>query len=152
MIERRYGAVALAAGGLIVLTALAATRALSWWWVALPLAFCIVGAHDMLQKRHAILRNYPIWGHARFFLEFIRPEIRQYFIEDETSEAPFSRAQRSLVYQRAKNEVDSRPFGTEFDVKRPGYEWISHSLAPTRIASSNFRITVGADRAQPYDI
>ncbi|MBP0645259.1 FMN-binding glutamate synthase family protein, partial [Mycobacterium tuberculosis] len=79
----------------------------------------------MTQQRHAILRNYPIWGHARFFLEFIRPEIRQYFIEDDTSEAPFSRAQRSLVYQRAKTEVDSRPFGTEFDVKRPGYEWIS---------------------------
>lgn len=152
MIERRYGALALSACGLIVLVCLAATHRLSWWWAAAPLALCLLGVRDMTQQRHAILRNYPIWGHARFFLEFIRPEIRQYFIEDDTSEAPFSRAQRSLVYQRAKNEVDSRPFGTEFDVKRPGYEWISHSLAPTRIASADFRVTVGADRAQPYSM
>ncbi len=150
MFERRYGAVALAAGGLIVLAGLAAAHAMSWWWVALPLALCLVGIHDLTQQRHAILRNYPIWGHARFFLEFIRPEIRQYFIEDDTSEAPFSRAQRSLVYQRAKNEVDSRPFGTESDVKRPGHEWISHSLAPTKIASADFRVMVGGNRAQPY--
>ena len=62
----------------------------------------LVGVRDLRQTRHAILRNYPVIGHLRFLLEFIRPEMRQYFIESDTEAAPFSRAQRSLVYQRAK--------------------------------------------------
>ena len=70
----------------------------------------------MTQTRHSILRNYPVIGHLRFLLEFIRPEIRQYFIESDNEAAPFSRQQRSLVYQRAKGESDKRPFGTQLDV------------------------------------
>ena len=72
----------------------------------------------MLQTRHAILRNYPVIGHLRFLLEFIRPEMRQYFIESDNEAAPFSRQQRSLVYQRAKGDSDKRPFGTQLDVRR----------------------------------
>ena len=114
---------------------------------------CLVGLHDVSQTRHAILRNYPILGHMRFWLEFIRPEIRQYFIESDAEAAPFSRAQRSLVYARAKGESDSRPFGTQLDVRAAGYEWINHSVAPTQIASHDFRVRVGgADCLQPYDI
>ena len=118
----------------------------------LPSALLLVGLHDLLQSRHAILRNYPIWGHLRFFFEFVRPEIRQYFIEDDTGEMPFSRQQRSIVYQRAKSEVDSRPFGTELDVRAVGHEWVGHSLAPSRIDSADFRITVGPQRAQPVQL
>jgi glutamate synthase domain-containing protein 2 len=106
----------------------------------------------LTQERHAILRNYPLWGHFRFMFEFVRPEIRQYFVEDDTEERPFSRAQRSIVYQRAKNDVDSRPYGTELDVKAVAHEWISHSLAPTKLDGHDFRIVVGPDRKQPYSM
>ncbi|MBV8659094.1 MAG: FMN-binding glutamate synthase family protein [Burkholderiales bacterium] len=123
------------------------------WLVVIPFAaLSLVGLHDVTQKRHAILRNYPIWGHLRFFFEFIRPEIRQYFIEDDNTAEPFSRQQRSIVYQRAKGAVDARPFGTELDVMAEGYEWICHSLAPTKLDSHDFRVTVGPNTAQPYDI
>ena len=116
-------------------------------------ALSVLGARDLRQNRHAILRNYPVIGHFRFLLEYIRPEMRQYFLESDTDAAPFSRSQRSLVYQRAKGEPDKRPFGTQLDVGAGGYEWINHSMAPTKIASHDFRITVGAPGhgcTQPY--
>ncbi len=111
----------------------------------------LVGVRDLRQKRHAILRNYPVIGHLRFLFEYVRPEIRQYFIESDSEAAPFSRAQRSLVYQRAKGEPDNRPFGTQLDVGQRGYEWINHSMMPTHLASSDFRITIGVEREQPYE-
>ena len=109
-----------------------------------------IGVRDLRQPQRAVLRNYPVIGHLRFFMEYIRPEIRQYFIESDTEAAPFSRAQRSLVYQRAKGAPDNRPFGTQVDVMRQGYEWINHSMFPTTLASSDFRLTIGAGRPQPY--
>ena len=122
-------------------------------WGALALLFAalsIVGARDSLQRRHAVLRNYPVIGHLRFLLEWIRPEIRQYFIEGDHEAYPFSRQQRSLVYQRAKGDLDKRPFGTQLDVQAEGYEWINHSLMPTQVPSHDFRVLIGATRAQPY--
>ena len=118
--------------------------------VLIFLGLSLLGLRDIRQERHAILRNYPVIGHLRFLLEFIRPEIRQYFVEGDTDAAPFSRAQRSIVYQRAKGEPDQRPFGTQLDTGARGYEWINHSLAPTHLTSHDFRITIGAGRAQPY--
>ncbi len=112
-----------------------------------------LGWRDTRQRRHSVLRNYPVIGHFRFLLEFIRPEIRQYFIESDHEAAPFSRQQRSLVYQRAKGEADKRPFGTQLDVHATGYEWINHSMAPRHIASHDFRITIGdggSSCTQPY--
>ncbi|HSI51948.1 MAG TPA: FMN-binding glutamate synthase family protein [Ideonella sp.] len=122
------------------------------WTVALlvGLAGLVLGVRDLRQTRHAVLRNYPVIGHLRFLLEFIRPEMRQYFIESDNEAAPFSRQQRSLVYQRAKGDPDNRPFGTQLDVQREGYEWINHSLLPTVLESHDFRITIGAASAQPY--
>jgi len=108
------------------------------------------GFHDLLQTKRAILRNYPVIGHMRFLLEFIRPEIRQYFIESENEAAPFSRAQRSLVYQRAKGDSDKRPFGTQLDTHATGHEWMTHSVAPSTLGSHDFRITIGPHTAQPY--
>ena len=111
----------------------------------------LLGIYDMLQKKHAVLRNYPISGHMRYIFESIRPEIRQYFLEEENARTPFSRAQRSLVYQRAKAESDKRPFGTQLDVAADGYEWINHSLHPRQIASHDFRVDIGnAACTQPY--
>jgi len=118
--------------------------------VAVFAVLAALGVRDLRQPQRAVLRNYPVIGHLRFFMEYIRPEIRQYFIESDTEAAPFSRAQRSLVYQRAKGAPDNRPFGTQIDVMRQGYEWINHSMFPTTLTSSDFRLTIGAGRPQPY--
>src|SRR5690606_41184472 len=88
------------------------------------------------QTRHAIRRNYPVIGNLRFLFEFIRPEVRQYFFEDDTLKLPFSRVDRSLVYQRAKQQMDQRPFGTQGDVYGNDYEWINHAMVPTHIQDS----------------
>lgn len=124
-----------------------------WLMTLLFLALTALGIRDLRQDRHAVLRNYPVIGHTRFLLEYIRPEIRQYFLESDNEAAPFSRAQRSLVYARAKGDSDKRPFGTQLDVSADGYEWINHSVAPTKIATHDFRITIGASSngcSQPY--
>ncbi|TFZ01736.1 FMN-binding glutamate synthase family protein [Ramlibacter humi] len=149
----RFTAFALCGGGLLAALALFAWRSEPWSaaLVLVCLFLVAIGVRDVRQTRHAILRNYPVIGHLRFLLEFIRPEMRQYFIESDTEAAPFSRAQRSIVYQRAKGDPDNRPFGTQLDVGRQGYEWINHSVQPTVLASSDFRITIGAGRAQPYE-
>jgi len=120
------------------------------WLVLLFLFLVGLGFRDTQQARHSVLRNYPVIGHLRFLLEFIRPEMRQYFIEGDNEAAPFSRQQRSLVYQRAKGDSDKRPFGTQMDVGAVGYEWINHSIQPTVLASHDFRVLIGAGRAQPY--
>ena len=146
----RYTAFVLCLAGCI-------TGLWAWWsgqsgyLLAAGLPLSLIGVYDLAQSRSSILRNYPVIGHLRFLLEFIRPEIRQYFIENDTDEAPFSRSQRSLVYARAKGEPDKRPFGTQLDVGAKGYEWINHSIAPSRIVSHDFRITIGPDTAQPYE-
>jgi glutamate synthase domain-containing protein 2 len=126
---------------------------ISAWWPLVFLGLSLVGLYDLQQNHHAILRNYPIIGHLRFMLETIRPEIRQYFLESETEASPFSRAQRGLVYARAKGASDKRPFGTQLDVRAVGYEWINHSIAPSQLASHDFRVKVGgASCTQPYNI
>jgi len=109
------------------------------------------GVYDLRQTKRSILRNYPVIGHLRFMLEFIRPEMRQYFLEGDNEAAPFSRSQRSLVYQRAKGDSDKRPFGTQLAVYEEGYEWMNHSMTPTQLASHDFRVTIGPDTAQPYE-
>ena len=128
-----------------------ATHAL--WWIALAgFAFLTgVGIRDLVQEKHAILRNYPVAAHLRFIFEEIRPEMRQYFFEGEKDGTPFSRDRRAIVYQRAKKALDKRPFGTQYDVYADGYEWARHSIAPTEVADRDFRITVGGPECtQPY--
>ena len=111
----------------------------------------VVGICDLLQVRQSIRRNYPILAHLRFLLEYVRPEIRQYFLETDQEQTPFSRAQRSLVYQRAKGQVDKRPFGTQLDTYANNYEWINHSMAPVHPQTHDFRVLIGGDScAQPY--
>ncbi|MCM1958898.1 FMN-binding glutamate synthase family protein [Acinetobacter modestus] len=112
----------------------------------------LLGLHDLLQKKHAILRNYPILGHFRFIFEDVRPEIRQYFIESDQDALPFSRMQRSLVYKRAKNENADKPFGSIIDVYEPNYRFIVHSISPCPPADpSTFRVQIGNSQcSQPY--
>jgi len=120
------------------------------FWVLLFLFLLVLGIRDTRQTQRSVLRNYPVIGHIRYLLEFIRPEIRQYFLEGDNEAAPFSRQQRSLVYQRAKGDQDKRPFGTQKDVGAQGYEWINHSLQPTQLATHDFRVLIGDGLAQPY--
>ncbi|MFC3715761.1 FMN-binding glutamate synthase family protein [Luteimonas soli] len=135
-----------------LLSAWMSLRSQHWYW---PLgifgALSLLGTWDMLQTRTTLRRNYPILAHFRYALESIGPEIRQYFIQEDLQEVPFSRRQRSLVYQRAKNVIDVVPFGTERNVYGLDYEWINHSLLPTTIPSHDFRVRVGAEAAQPYE-
>src|ERR1700751_2705393 len=114
-------------------------------------ALTLLGLRDLVQKNHAILRNYPIAAHVRFLLEEIRPEMRQYFFESEKDGMPFSRDTRALVYQRAKMVLDKRPFGTQEDVYKEGYEWMNHSMSPKARTGAEFRVTIGGpDCIKPY--
>ena len=147
----RYTTLWLAVLGTVGFGLLAADDA-DWGIPALIFAALLaLGIFDLLQRKHAIRRNYPILGNLRFLFEFIRPELRQYFFEDDTKAAPFSRNQRSIVYQRAKQDIDKRPFGTQEDVYERRYEWINHSMAPVHIENFDFRVAVGGpDCTQPY--
>jgi glutamate synthase domain-containing protein 2 len=121
-------------------------------WIAWPaLALTLLGVRDLLQTRHSIRRNYPILGNLRFFFEFIRPELRQYIVESDTEARPFSRNQRSVVYQRAKGELDKVPFGTQLDLYEAGNEWITHSMAPAPVQPHDFRVAIGGSACRaPY--
>ncbi len=121
------------------------------WGIVVSGALAALGTWDVLQTRSTLRRNYPILAHFRYGLESIGPEMRQYFIESDTAEVPYSRQQRALIYQRAKAMNDTRPFGTQQDVYGNEYEWINHSVMPSEIASPDFRIRIGAQSAQPYD-
>ena len=121
------------------------------WSLILFGPLILVGFRDMAQTRHSVLRNFPVVGHMRYFLELISPEIRQYFIESDTSGAPFNRQERSVVYERAKNVRDTVPFGTVRDVYATGYEWVNHSLSPKHVDLEEVRVLVGGkDCKQPY--
>lgn len=111
----------------------------------------LIGLRDVLQSKHAILRNYPIVAHLRFMLENIRPEMRQYFFEGDKDGTPFPRDKRAIVYQRAKRQLDKRPFGTHFDVYENRFEWLLHSMAPMVVAMADCRVTIGGPACrQPY--
>lgn len=121
------------------------------WLFVIILPLILLGISDLYQHKKALLRLYPVIGHFRYMLEYVRPEIQQYFIETDTSGMPISREFRTLVYQRAKGTKDTRPFGTVFDVYRSGYEWINHSLAPTVIEDKDPRIIFGGVNCKkPY--
>jgi len=121
------------------------------WSLILVLPIVVVGIRDYFQKKHSIRRNFPVIGHFRYMLEMIRPEINQYFIESNSDGRPFSREQRSVVYQRAKKERDTVPFGTQKDVYEIGYEWVNHSIAPFHV-KPDMRVRIGGPQCkQPYE-
>jgi len=137
----------------ILAVALALHPTFVWLWIGFGIAFFFfaVGVHDLVQIHHSVLRNYPIAAHLRFILEAIRPEIRQYFFEDEKDGLPFSRDKRTVVYQRAKMVLDVRPFGTTYNVYETGFEWVNHSMAPAPMQKDPFRITIGGPQCtKPY--
>jgi glutamate synthase domain-containing protein 2 len=112
-----------------------------------------IGLHDLTQTKHSILRAYPISGHLRFIFEEIRPALRQYFFEDDRDGRPFSRDNRAVAYQRAKMNIDKRPFGTLSDVYEEGHEWLRHSIRARPVDADRFHVRVGGpDFAKPYDL
>ncbi len=125
------------------------------WYVlfGIVVLLTILGYYDMFQKKHTIMRLFPVVGRLRYFMEDLRPKFYQYFVESDIDGRPFSRVDRSTVYQRAKAVRDTIPFGTEYDVYAEGYEWISHSIAPKPFESLNQdpRVKIGnKDCKQPY--
>jgi glutamate synthase domain-containing protein 2 len=151
----RYIVLSLCMSGTAAFATLLLRRPEDLLYLAGPLIVFVLltglGFRDLVQTKHAILRNYPIAAHLRFLFERIRPEMRQYFFEDDKDGMPFPRDKRSIVYQRAKGVLDKRPFGTQYDVYQSRYEWLHHSLAPKEPAREPFRITIGGpDCARPY--
>lgn len=142
-----YGASSVAIVGLV---AASMTWPVAAWAFVVVGPLMLLGLYDVTQRKHTILRNFPVIGHFRYILESIRPEMMQYFIETNQSGRPLSREARSLVYQRAKGERDTLPFGTQQDVYEVGYEWINHSLLPVH-GEEDPRITIGGPACkQPY--
>ncbi|HVY31839.1 MAG TPA: FMN-binding glutamate synthase family protein [Polyangiaceae bacterium] len=128
------------------------SAATALWLAPAWLALVGLGLYDMLQSKHAIRRNFPVAGRLRYLFEAIRPEIHQYFVESNSSGRPFSRQERSLVYQRAKNVTDTLPFGTEEDVYAVGYEWMNHSLCAVHPPEVAPRVRIGGPACtQPYE-
>jgi glutamate synthase domain-containing protein 2 len=126
---------------------------IGWWVLGVCGPLTALGIYDLLQTRHTLWRNYPIISHMRWLFEGIRPEIRQYLIESDADAFPFNREQRSLVYQRAKNDLQTIPFGTQQDVYAPGYSYFSHSMQPEHVDPKSLRVTVGgAACKKPYSI
>jgi glutamate synthase domain-containing protein 2 len=100
-----------------------------------------LAAHDLLQRRHALLRNFPVLGHARYLLETIGPELRQYIVAGNDQERPFSRDQRRWVYASAKLENNYFGFGTDNDVEHtPGYVIIKHRTFGDAVPASHPRV------------
>ncbi len=155
MFEGRFAAFTLAVLASLALIATIVFMPVYAYYLWLPLvvaiALVLVGLHDVYQTKRAILRNYPIIGHIRFFLEKIRPEMRQYFFESDQDGRPFPREKRAIVYQRAKRQLDKKPFGTQSDVYAEGAEWMLHSMQPLDVAENGFRVTIGGPACkQPY--
>ncbi|MFF5826868.1 FMN-binding glutamate synthase family protein [Streptomyces bacillaris] len=148
----RYTPLTACAAIAVCTTALACARS-SWWWVAaMPaLGLTALGVRDLLQRRHAILRNYPLLGHARYALESIRPELQQYFVERNVDGRPYDRDVRDAVYQRAKGIEAKTAFGTERDVYAEGHEFLTPSMAPRTLRQEPPTVLVGGPACtQPY--
>lgn len=121
------------------------------WLLLVLIPYILIGLNDIRSPKHNVLHNYPVIGHLRYALEFIGPEIRQYFIESNQNGRPFNREIRGLVYSRAKGEQDTQPFGTQFDVMENGYHRANHSLSPKTVAEHHARVLVGENSCtQPY--
>ncbi|KOU14475.1 MULTISPECIES: FMN-binding glutamate synthase family protein [unclassified Streptomyces] len=140
----------------LAVVACAATVLVSPWWSAAAGALLLLAAtavHDVLQRRHSVLRNYPVLGHLRFALEKLRPELQQYFIERNFDGRPFDRDTRDIVYERAKGTDAEEPFGTELDLYRAGSEYLTPSMAPRPVGTTPPRIRIGGpDCTRPYDM
>lgn len=111
--------------------------------IILVFLLLVLGFYDMIQKKHTILRNFPVIGHMRYLLEMIGPEINQYFVESNTDGKPIDRNHRSYICQRAKEQRQTHPFGTELNVYDENYKWMKHSIYPAKKLETPPRVTIG---------
>ena len=146
----RYSLMVLAFIGAIIFALAGAVEPVFWVIAVLLGLLAVIGLYDYYQKKRAVLGNYPLIGRFRFLFESIRPELRQYFWESDTDELPYSRNQRAMVYQRAKSINATRSFGSDKDMYAEDFNWLNHSLQPSEIESSDFRIRVG-EGEKAYD-
>ncbi len=122
------------------------------WVFVLVGPLLLLSIYDTFQKKHTILRNFPLLGHFRYIFEGIRPEINQYFVESDIDGRPFNRINRSIIYQRAKGVLDKEPFGTKLDYDKPGYDWLLHSALPQEPPKEDLRVNIGGPQCeQPYN-
>lgn len=123
----------------------------AWWLLVLFVPLLIAATVDLFQTHHSLRRNYPASARFRWFFEWLRPFLRSYIVESDLDGRPFNHDERALVYARAKGDVSTHPFGTELDVYSEEYEWLAHSIAPSRHAEKYTRVTVGTDQcSKPY--
>ncbi|WP_174557064.1 FMN-binding glutamate synthase family protein [Nocardia jejuensis] len=150
----RFFVVGFIGFAVLIVGVVAAVGSWAWWLLAaLPAALLLVGIYDMVQRKHSILRNYPILGHMRFLLESLRPELQQYFIERNTEGRPYDREVRTIVYERAKGIHGELSFGTERDIEEVGYEYLVHSTVPVPEPEELPRVLIGGpDCARPYSM
>lgn len=146
----RYWAYVVSIFGFAVSLLMVVIGKLPVWVLSVFFVLTVIGTRDVLQHKHTLMRNFPILAHIRYFLESFGVEIRQYFIESDTEERPFSREQRAVVYQRSKNTLDKRPFGSLVSMYEEGYEWMNHSMRPVDIEDTDFRVEIGASCKKPY--
>src|SRR5690554_1080557 len=133
--------------------ALIAFRSWSYWTLIVPVFLLELILFDTIQSKHTLRKNFPFLARFRYLFESVRPEFRQYFFEGETDGKPFNRRQRSIVYQRAKNEKETVAFGMQDEPTRVGYEWAAHSIYPKKANPETFRTLVGGkDCKQPYSL
>jgi glutamate synthase domain-containing protein 2 len=139
----------------LIVLGLEAAAAVFWpaglWSLTVLGPLMVLGYADLLQTKQGVRRNFPIIGNLRYFFEMIRPELQQYFVEDNLSGRPVPRELRSIVYQRAKGQLETIPFGTQRDVYEPNHEWVEHSIAPAPVRHDDLRVAVGGRHCQqPY--
>jgi glutamate synthase domain-containing protein 2 len=123
------------------------------WAFVIIIPISLLGIKDMMQTKHSLISNFPVVGRMRWWAEWMRPKIYQYFIESDTDGAPFNRLSRNVIYQRSKKATDSTAFGTQLNVYETGYEWLNHSISPLPLEKGvhDPRVTVGGpDCKQPY--
>jgi len=123
------------------------------WLLVMIIPLILCGIYDMFQTRHTVWHNFPLIGRGRWVMEMLRPPLQQYFVESDIEGTPISRMFRSVVYQRAKQELDTVPFGTKVDVYRVGYEWMDHSMAAIdkKTLGNDLKVEVGGpDCSKPY--
>jgi len=102
-----------------------------WLLTGLAIVLTAVIAYDLLQRQHAILRNFPVLGHFRYWLEAVGPELRQYIVTDNNEERPFSRDQRRWVYASSKHQNNYFGFGSDNEMElQPNYLIIKHDTFP----------------------
>ncbi|MGE6452470.1 FMN-binding glutamate synthase family protein [Shewanella baltica] len=119
--------------------------------IMLVASLVLLGLYDLFQAKHSILRNFPVIGHMRYLLEMIGPELHQYFVESDTDGKPINKNHRNYIYERAKEQNQTRPFGTQLDVYDDNYKWMQHSIYPAKKMDTPPRVIIGGkDCQQPY--